>query len=485
MKKILFLLTAFLLCIGLMIPAAAEEIAYTGTATRTLTIREKKSTSSGKLGSVNEGDIIQIIEMDGDWYKVDFDGQTGYCVAKYVTDLAAEGPFDDTVSAIFKGVATTDLNVRAKKDASSQRISGYAEGETVYITELGEKWLGVIRNGMPGYVSANFVLGIESMIEGVEVPEEYATPPAFVAYFTATVTSNLSLRQEKDEKSKLLATLYKEDEVEVMEIDGDWAYVRKDGKIGYALAKYLRYFKRYDPFGPLIPGTIWYPYAAKTTGDVEIFDNETGELLRTVPEGAIMAVSAPDESMAVTLPYDRITGRIADTDNLELEKVKVWAEAEPGDLIAVFSTYYDPEQKTKTQIGRFHNLMQGVQRLQNQGIAAGEKFYFNDYCAPYTKLNGYEEGPIINYTSSKKLDYGGGICQVSTTLYNAILQIPIEVLLHYVHSSYGISYAPLDFDAAVSDGNLDLRLRNALPYDVRFALQAVGGVLTVRVYRAD
>ena len=189
--------------------------------------------------------------------------------------------------------------------------------------------------------------------------------------------------------------------------------------------------------------------------------------------------------MSVTLPYDRTTGRIYATGDLELEPVAAWNEAQNGDLIAVFSTYYDPEQRTQEQIGRLHNIMQGVERLDGVIVAAGEKFYFNDFCAPYTKSNGYMEGPIINYVSSQKLGYGGGICQVSTTLYNAILQIPIEVIKQQVHSSYGISYVPLDMDAAVGNGNIDLRLRNTLPYDIRFALQAVGGVLTVRVYRAS
>lgn len=78
--------------------------------------------------------------------------------------------------------------------------------------------------------------------------------------------------------------------------------------------------------------------------------------------------------------------------------------------------------------------MQGVERLNNVIVPSGEKFYFNDYCAPYTKSNGYELGPIVNYVSSKKLGYGGGICQVSTTLYNAILQIPISVIKTQVHS---------------------------------------------------
>ena len=206
---------------------------------------------------------------------------------------------------------------------------------------------------------------------------------------------------------------------------------------------------------------------------------------RLVDRGSILAVSALDEHMAVTLPYDRTTGRIQATSNLELESVNPWDEAQMGDLIAVLSTYYDPEQRTQAQIGRLHNILQGVERLNDVIIVAGEKFYFNDFCAPYTQSNGYMEGPIVNYVSSAKLGYGGGICQVSTTLYNAILQIPVEVIKWQVHSSYGISYAPLDFDAAVGNGNIDLRLRNTLPYDVRLAMQAEGGVLTVRVYRAS
>ena len=156
-----------------------------------------------------------------------------------------------------------------------------------------------------------------------------------------------------------------------------------------------------------------------------------------------------------------------------------------GDLIAVFSTYYDKEQETLAEQNRLHNMVLGVQRLNDLIVPQGEKFYFNDFCAPYTKGNGYLEGPIINYVSDKKVGYGGGICQVSTTLYDAILQIPVEVIKQQVHSAYGISYAPLDMDSAVGNGNIDLRLRNTLPYDVRFALQIQGGVLTVRVYRAS
>ena len=359
------------------------------------------------------------------------------------------------------------------------------EGETVYITELGKEWLAVVKQGVKGYVLADRVNDLRPAHDGIELPEDYQISTSFTAVYSATADVNLSIRKEKDEDTKLIGTVYENESVDVMELDDQWARVKKGDADGYVLRSHLRYFRRYDPYGPYVPGVVFYPYAAVTTENTEIVNSETGESLRTVPKGAVMAVSAMQEDLSVTLPYDRITGRIRATGKLELEVVHPWNEAQTGDLIAVFSTYYDPEQTTQTQIGRLHNIMQGVERLNDVIVPSGEKFYFNDYCAPYTKSNGYEMGPIVNYVSSQKLGYGGGICQVSTTLYNAILQIPIGVIKAQVHSSYGISYVPLDMDAAVGKGNIDLRLQNTLPYDVRFALQAVGGVLTVRVYRAS
>lgn len=485
MKKIISFLLFLSLLLGAVLPGLAEEILYTASVTKAMTIREKKSTSAKKLGSVEAGEFISIIEYGDTWTMIEKDGVTGYVLSKNVVDLAAASGYNDEADAQYLGVASKELTIRAEKSKSAKKLQTLEAGETVYILELGAEWHRVVKQGVTGYVLSDPVGEIQPAHEGIEVPEEFIPAPPFEAVYTATADVNLSIRKEKDTSSKLLGTVYENEDVEVMSTDGEWAYVRKGTVTGYVRADHLRYYMRNDPFGPYVPGVVWYPYAARTTSETEIYDSESGESLRTVPAGCIMAVSALDADMAVTLPYDRITGRIRATGNLELETVMPWDEAEMGDLIAVFSTYYDPAQETETQIGRLHNIMEGVTRLNDVIVAAGEKFYFNDFCAPYTKGNGYELGPIINYTSSKKLGYGGGICQVSTTLYNAILQIPIDVIKHYVHSSYGISYAPLDFDAAVGDGNIDLRLQNTLPYDVRFALQATGGVLTVRVYRAS
>lgn len=481
-KMVSILILALLLAMG--VAAAAETILYTGSVTKAMTIRASRSTSASKVGSVEEGEFINIVDYGEKWTKVEKDGSTGYVLTKNVVDLALAEGYNDAADAQYLGVATIALTIRQTQSKSALKMQSLEDGETVYILELGEEWHYVVKNGVKGYVLADRITGLEGAHEGIEVPEQYITAPAFEAVYSAMADVNLSIRRDKDENSRLMGTVYKDEYVDVMSTDGAWAHVRKDDAEGYVRADHLRYYKRYDPYGPYIPGTVWYPYAAHVLEDTVILNEETGEELRTVTKGSIMAVSALYEDMSVTLPYDRITGKILATSHLELEPVKRWNEAETGELIAVFSTFYDPAQTTQEEIGRLHNIMQGVTRLNEVIVPVGEKFYFNDYCAPYTQSNGYQEGPIINYVSNDKLGYGGGICQVSTTLYNAILQIPIEVIKQQVHSSYGIEYVPLDFDAAVGNGNIDLRLRNTLPYDVRLALQAENGVLTVRVYRA-
>ena len=484
MKKIISMLVFLMLalaCAG----ALAQEVIYTATVTKDMTIRQKKSTSAKKVGSVEAEEYIFILEYGSEWTKIRKDGAEGYVLTKNVQDLAYAGTYDDAAAAQYTGEAEKAATIRSEKSKSAKRMQLLEAGETVYILELGKEWHHVVKNGVEGYVLASLIVDVAPAHEGAALPEDFEQKVGFEHIYTAQADVNLSIRKEKSSESRLLGTVYEDEKIAVMMTDGEWAYVRKDGETGYVRADHLRYYKRLDPYGPLVPGTIVYPYAATAKADVEIRDADTDALLQVVPAGSVMPVSALAEDMSVTLPYDRVTGCISATGSLELTPCVPWDQAQPGDLLSVFATYYDPEQRTQTQIGRFHNIMQGVERVGGVIFPAGGRFSFNDYCGPYTKGNGYQEGPIINYTSSDKLGYGGGICQVSTTLYNAILQIPIYVALHYVHSSYGISYAPLDFDCAVGAGNIDLRLDNTLPYDVRFDLQAVGGVLTVRVYRAS
>ena len=74
-KRLAFFLLALLLAVSAW--AAAEEILYTGTVSKPMTIRAKKSTSASKLGSVEPGELLNIIEYGDTWTKVDQNGVVG------------------------------------------------------------------------------------------------------------------------------------------------------------------------------------------------------------------------------------------------------------------------------------------------------------------------------------------------------------------------------------------------------------------------
>lgn len=174
-KRLAFFLLALLLAVSAW--AAAEEILYTGTVSKTMTIRAKKSTSASKLGSVEPGELLNIIEYGDTWTKVDQNGVVGYVLTKNVEDLAAAAGYNDEADALYVGVAEVDLTIRAEKSKSAQKLQELAQGETVYVTELDEAWYTVVKQGVRGYVLADRVKQLQPAHEGIELPEAYQPCP--------------------------------------------------------------------------------------------------------------------------------------------------------------------------------------------------------------------------------------------------------------------------------------------------------------------
>ncbi len=110
-----------------------------------------------------------------------------------------------------------------------------------------------------------------------------------------------------------------------------------------------------------------------------------------------------------------------------------------------------------------------------------ETFSFNALCAPYRHSNGYELAPNV---STDGFGYGGGVCQVTTTLYNAALMLPLQIEEWALHSKQGAVYVPQFFDAAVGSYS-DFTFVNLLPYGVQIHASAQSGVLTVLFCRAE
>ncbi|MFJ7661487.1 VanW family protein [Lysinibacillus sp. NPDC097162] len=147
-------------------------------------------------------------------------------------------------------------------------------------------------------------------------------------------------------------------------------------------------------------------------------------------------------------------------------------------VVASYSTYFN-----SSDAGRNKNIELSAKAINNVIVGSGDTFSFNTVVGPRDEENGYQPAPeIIN----KKLvmGIGGGICQTSSTLFNAVDQLPIKFVERH-HHSLDVGYVPKGRDATVSYGGLDFRFQNTS--DVPFLIKATYGkdFLTVEVRTSE
>ncbi len=107
---------------------------------------------------------------------------------------------------------------------------------------------------------------------------------------------------------------------------------------------------------------------------------------------------------------------------------------------------------------RWKNLKAGVEKLNGTVLMPGEEVSVHDVTAPYDEEHGYV--PAGSYENGQVVDtYGGGICQVSSTLYNAVLYAELEVVKRYPHSML-VAYVPPSRDAAIAGDVKDFVFKN-------------------------
>lgn len=141
--------------------------------------------------------------------------------------------------------------------------------------------------------------------------------------------------------------------------------------------------------------------------------------------------------------------------------------------IAAFSTGL--RGRTQSQA---HNVRLALAALDGLVVPPGEDFSFNSVVGPWTADRGYRKAPV-SYSGDMTLDWGGGVCQASTTVYNAALLAGLPILERHRHY-WPASYVPPGQDAAVAYPNLDLRFRNSLRSPIRISARIEGESLLIR-----
>lgn len=143
-------------------------------------------------------------------------------------------------------------------------------------------------------------------------------------------------------------------------------------------------------------------------------------------------------------------------------------------VLGTYTTEFGEWDKPRTK-----NIKICANELDHTIIKSGQTFSFNDTVGDRTTQKGYEESTVFIYDEKVK-GVGGGVCQVSTTLFNAAVYGNLEIVERHTHKRE-IYYAPNSRDATVSYPELDLKIKNNYPFDVELRVYTTGPKLTAEV----
>lgn len=132
--------------------------------------------------------------------------------------------------------------------------------------------------------------------------------------------------------------------------------------------------------------------------------------------------------------------------------------------------------------GRANNIKVASQSINGAVIEPGETFSYNETVGPTTKKNGYKLGKIF-VRGKKSEGYGGGVCQVSSTLYNAAEKAGMEIVERH-HHSLPVNYVEKGKDAATSYGVIDFKFANTKEYPVMIQSNVNENQLVVEIVPA-
>ena len=311
-----------------------------------------------------------------------------------------------------------------------------------------------------------------------ETKEEAAEEPELYGY----IGKRMDVYRWGDDESNIIGSVEAGEIVEVYVKGRTWTRIKYEDSefgMGYVQTKFVERVQRKNPFDGPLPGTSKHIAVAVALKDLS-FKPEGYKNAVKVKAGSWLSIERIKDGRAY-FPYMREEKDVSvKTDHLKIYDFVPWDEAKPGDLLYAFTTFYTTSLKKEGNAGRMFNIQLASDRLTSIRVREGETFSFNAICGPYTKENGYRSAPIL--AGDSEYGYGGGVCQVCSTLYNIVLRVPTVIEQMHWHSQGGVSYLPAGFDATVGTHS-DMVFRNILPYDLRIEFENMEGTMTAFLFR--
>lgn len=146
------------------------------------------------------------------------------------------------------------------------------------------------------------------------------------------------------------------------------------------------------------------------------------------------------------------------------------------EITSYTTTIYDQDEN------RVYNISHANEKLNNYIIKNGEEFSFNNTIGDMSEAAGFKKALGFDSNGNKIQISAGGLCQISSTLYNTALNAGFEITERHAHSAR-VAYVPKDRDATILYGSLDLKFKNNSGYDVKIISTNDNANVTIKLMR--
>jgi vancomycin resistance protein YoaR len=200
-------------------------------------------------------------------------------------------------------------------------------------------------------------------------------------------------------------------------------------------------------------------------GELEYMSDETGYIL--------------DIEKNILIITEQLLQKRFEPVNLDIEEIAPEIKFDDichiKDQLSSFKTWFNSEN-----LNRSHNIKLACERLNNLILMPKAIMSVDRTLGPRTKEAGYLDAPII-YNNELVPGLGGGICQVTTTLYGAVLRAGLDVLERTPHSM-PLAYVQPGQDATIAENSIDFKFQNNLDYAIYINAEVVSGNIVMTIY---
>ena len=348
-------------------------------------------------------------------------------------------------ASLGEGTTTEALNLRKGAGTGHGIIRVLKKGEKVTLLSKSGSWYKVKAGSQEGWVHGDYIT-----VSTASVPKTTSQ--------TGTTLDALNFRKGAGTNHSIIQVLPKGTTVHIIKTSGEWLQVKVGQQEGWVHSHYVN---------------ISTPATVQTGTTTDALNLRKGggmgfTIIKVLPKGQKLTIVKESDGW-----YQVKAGASEGWVHKNYVRLDVTsAFSQYTAKISSSTTYYHGSTAE-----RANNVELAASKINGVVLQPGESYSFTDLVGPVREVNGYKNASVF-IGGQVSQGMGGGICQVSSTIYHAQLKAGIIGTERHPHSR-AVDYLPLGMDAAMWEGSQDHGFTNTLSEPIQIGVTAKNGVLTV------